>query len=89
MTTTAVRELARNADRAVDAVGSVRAIAVLRIALGPIALLHLRTFLEDLRDGFVAYYRIVQRMLDRGWREDRIRDVLGRSFLRSFEALRP
>lgn len=53
MTTTAVRQLARNADRAVDAVGSVRAIAVLRIVLGPITVLHLGPFLGDLRDGFV------------------------------------
>ncbi|MEQ8719191.1 MAG: HTTM domain-containing protein [Acidimicrobiales bacterium] len=50
---TPLLELSRRADRAIDAVGSVRAIAVLRIALGPITVLHLRTFLEDLRDGFV------------------------------------
>ncbi len=34
--------------------GSVRAIAVMRIAMGPITLLHLRPFLRDARDG-VAY----------------------------------
>ncbi len=36
---------------AIDASGSVRAIAVLRITLGPIVLLHLRPFLEDVRAG--------------------------------------
>ncbi|MFK7990371.1 MAG: dipeptidase [Sandaracinaceae bacterium] len=43
----------------------------------------------DLRDGYVAYYRLVQRMLDRGWTERRIRRIAGLNFLRSFEALRP
>lgn len=43
----------------------------------------------DLRDGFAAYFRLVQRMLDAGWKEARIRKVLGTSFLRSFAALRP
>lgn len=43
----------------------------------------------DLRDGFVAYYRLVQRMLDRGWGETRIRRLLGLNFLRSFGDLRP
>lgn len=43
----------------------------------------------DLRDGFTAYFRLVQRMLDRGWSEGRIRAVLGESFLESFARLRP
>jgi len=43
----------------------------------------------DLRDGFLAFFRIVQVMLDRGWSEDRIRRVLGSNFLASFAALRP
>ena len=43
----------------------------------------------DLRDGFAAYFRLVQRMLDAGWTEARIRKVLGTNFLRSFAALRP
>jgi hypothetical protein len=50
---TTVHELSRRANRAIDAVGSVHAIAVLRIALGPITLIHLQPFLDDLRDGFV------------------------------------
>lgn len=37
----------------IDAVGSVRAIAVLRIFLGPISVLHLRPFLEQLNDGII------------------------------------
>ena len=41
-------------DGVLDWTGSVRAIAVLRIALGPITLLHLRPFLRDVRRG-VAY----------------------------------
>jgi uncharacterized membrane protein YphA (DoxX/SURF4 family) len=41
-------------DRALEQVGSVRAVAVLRIAIGPITLLHLRPFLRDARAG-VAY----------------------------------
>lgn len=43
----------------------------------------------DLRDGFLAFFRIVQVMLDRGWPEDRIRRVLGTNFIESFAALRP
>jgi membrane dipeptidase len=43
----------------------------------------------DLRDGFAAYYRLVQRMLDARWSETRIRKVLGLSFLDSFARLRP
>lgn len=43
----------------------------------------------DLRDGFAAYFRLVQHMLDAGWSEARIRNVLGANFLRSFAALRP
>ena len=44
---------------------------------------------RELRDGAHAYYRLVASMLARGWREDRIRRVLGTNFLRSFAALRP
>ncbi len=43
----------------------------------------------DLRDGEVAYARLVHYMLEARWTEDRIRNVLGRNFLRSFERLRP
>lgn len=43
----------------------------------------------ELRDGFLAYYRLVQHMLDAGWTEARIRKVLGLSFLESFRRLRP
>lgn len=43
----------------------------------------------DLRDGGLAYVRLVQAMLTAGWREDRIRRVLGQNFLRSFAQLRP
>ena len=43
----------------------------------------------DLRDGALAYYRIVAYMLERGWREERIRRVLGESFLQSWARLRP
>jgi membrane dipeptidase len=43
----------------------------------------------DLRDGSVAYYRLVHAMLEAGFRKDRIRKILGLSFLRAFEALRP
>lgn len=42
----------------------------------------------DLRDGATAYYRLVSYMLERGWREERIRRVLGASFLASWERLR-
>lgn len=41
-------------DNVLDSVGSVRAIAVLRLAIGPITLLHLRPFLRDALDG-VSY----------------------------------
>ena len=41
------------ANEAIDAVGTVRAIAVLRMLLGPITVLHLRPFLERLNDGIV------------------------------------
>ncbi|HJL16032.1 MAG TPA: membrane dipeptidase [Sandaracinaceae bacterium LLY-WYZ-13_1] len=44
---------------------------------------------KDLRDGFAAYYRLVQYMLEDGWSEARIRKVLGESFLACFERLRP
>jgi membrane dipeptidase len=42
----------------------------------------------ELRSG-VAYARLVQAMLDRRWSIDRIRKILGRNFLRAFQALRP
>ncbi|UJR80686.1 dipeptidase [Sandaracinus amylolyticus] len=42
----------------------------------------------DLRDGAHAYYRLVSYMLERGWKEDRIRRVLGENFLRSWSRLR-
>lgn len=42
----------------------------------------------DLRSG-VSYVRLVQKMLDRGWSEARIRKALGQSFLASFARLRP
>ena len=41
-------------DTVLDSSGSVRAIAVLRLAIGPITLLHLRPFLRDALDG-VSY----------------------------------
>jgi membrane dipeptidase len=44
---------------------------------------------SDLRDGGTAFYRLVAYMLERGWREERIRNVLGANFLRSFARLRP
>ncbi len=43
----------------------------------------------DLRDGASAYYRLVAYMLERRWTEERIRRVLGRSFLASLARLRP
>jgi membrane dipeptidase len=43
----------------------------------------------DLRDGFAAFYRLAQRMLDARWSEARIRKILGLNYLRSFEHLRP
>ncbi|MCB9786562.1 MAG: membrane dipeptidase [Deltaproteobacteria bacterium] len=42
----------------------------------------------DLRDG-LAWPRLVQRMLDRGWSEARIRKILGGNALRALAALRP
>lgn len=44
---------------------------------------------RDLRSGEVAYPRLVQHMLDRGWTEERVRNVLALNFLRSFGHLRP
>jgi membrane dipeptidase len=44
---------------------------------------------KDLRDGFAAYYRLVQYMLEAGWSEARIRKILGLNFLASFARLRP
>ena len=41
-------------DQVLESAGSIRAIAVMRIAMGPIALLHLRPFLGDALDG-VSY----------------------------------
>jgi hypothetical protein len=61
-------------DRALEQYGSVRAIAVLRIAIGPITLLHLRPFLRDARAGvsytdhfwepFVSWFPVLS---DRTW----------------------
>lgn len=42
----------------------------------------------DLRDGGTAFYRLVAYMLERGWKEERIRGVLGDNFVRSFARLR-
>lgn len=42
----------------------------------------------DLRSGD-SYVRLVQRLLDRGHGEDRVRKVLGLNFLAAFERLRP
>jgi membrane dipeptidase len=42
----------------------------------------------DLR-GVDRWPRLVQAMLDRGWKEPRIRKILGENFLRAFGALRP
>jgi membrane dipeptidase len=39
--------------------------------------------------GVDAYPKLVQHMLDRGWREERIRKVLGGNFLRALGMLRP
>ncbi len=44
---------------------------------------------KDIRSGEVAYPRLIQHMLDRGWSEARIRKALGLNFLRCFGALRP
>ncbi|MCA9538417.1 MAG: membrane dipeptidase [Myxococcales bacterium] len=43
----------------------------------------------DIRSGDVAYYRLVEHMLTRGWPEGRIRKALGENYLKSFERLRP
>jgi membrane dipeptidase len=43
----------------------------------------------DLRDGGVAFPRLVQYMLDEGWSAERIQKILGKNFLRTFRALRP
>lgn len=45
--------LVARADRVVDAFGDIRHLAVLRILLGPIVLLHLRETFGDARDGIV------------------------------------
>lgn len=42
----------------------------------------------ELRDG-ESYPRLVQRLLDRGWTDTRVRKVLGGNFLRAFAQLRP
>jgi membrane dipeptidase len=39
--------------------------------------------------GADSYPKLVQHMLDRGWKEERIRKVLGANFLRSLGRLRP
>ncbi len=43
----------------------------------------------EIRDGALAYGRLVQGMLDRNWKPDRIKAVLGGNFLRAFEVMRP
>lgn len=43
----------------------------------------------DLRDGGVAFPRLVQYMLDAGWSEARIRKILGENYLRTLKAIRP
>ncbi len=43
----------------------------------------------DLRDGALAFARLVQYMLEEGWSSDRIQKILGDNFLRTFRALRP
>ena len=43
----------------------------------------------DLLDGGVAFARLVQYMLDAKWSTERVQNVLGQNFLRSFAALRP
>lgn len=44
---------------------------------------------KDLRDGELAYARLVQAMLNARWKPDRIQRVLGTNFLTSFASLRP
>lgn len=44
---------------------------------------------RDIRSGEVAYPRLVQHMLDRGWSEDRVAKAMGQNFLRCFGDLRP
>ncbi len=44
---------------------------------------------KDIRSVEEAYPRLVQHMLDRGWREERIRKAMGENFLRCFGELRP
>jgi membrane dipeptidase len=44
---------------------------------------------KELRDGALGYVRLVQHMLDRGWKDTRIRNVLGASFLRTWKHIRP
>ena len=48
-----VRRALRRANRAIDAEGDVRALSVMRIALGPIVLLHLEDYFRDAADGIV------------------------------------
>ena len=43
----------------------------------------------ELRDGALGYVRLVQHMLDRGYTDTRIENVLGVSFLRTWKQLRP
>jgi membrane dipeptidase len=43
----------------------------------------------DLRDGGLAFARLVQHMLDEGWSSGRIQKILGDNFLRTFRQLRP
>ncbi len=57
------RPLAR-VNTLIDARGSVRSIAVLRMLLGPITLLHLRPFLSNLRDGVIYSDRFYDPYVD-------------------------
>ena len=43
----------------------------------------------ELREGAASYPNLIQQMLDRGWRTERIEKVLGKNFLRAFAAMRP
>lgn len=43
----------------------------------------------DLRDAGTGFYRLTEYMLERGWKDTRIRKVLGENFVQSFARLRP
>jgi uncharacterized membrane protein YphA (DoxX/SURF4 family) len=66
--------LTSRVDRALEQRGSVRAVAVLRIAIGPITLLHLRPFLRQAMAGesytdhfWVPFFRWWPELPDRVW----------------------